>query len=313
MPSGGGSPRLWRMHISTAGENADKERATQQAVVAGALDTAVTLGALLAASSSVLLADFLKTSLEFVAVMLAWLSLRRIIHGRNHAFDYGIGKLESLSSVFVGVLMMLGVLVIVVNAVLNLLNPSHISGVGVYISAVAQLVFGAINTRMAWNARRLARQSASPIIAAQQQLFTSRAVGNAFIFLSLSLSMLLHDQAWSVYIDPIASLIVAGFIAFSAMGVFADSFNDLLDKTLDEELQLLITRELVEHFDQYEHIHGIRSRRSGSQVFIDIFLECAADRKVGEVQAFFDTLRTGLESKIPNSRVVVGLAGARVS
>lgn len=300
------------MHISTATENADKEAATRHALYAGVLDTAVTLGALLAASSSVLLADFLKTSLECIAVLLAWLALRRIVHGRNHAFDYGIGKLESLSSVFVGVLMMLGVLVIVVNAVLNLMNPSHISGVGVYISAAAQVVFGIINTRMALNARRLARLSASPIIAAQQQLFTSRAVGNAFIFSALSLSMLLHDHGWSVYIDPVASLIVAGFIAFSAMGVFTDSFNDLLDKTLDEELQMVINRELVDHFDQYDNLHGIRSRRSGSQVFIEIFLECNAERKVGEVQAFFDALRTSLESKIPNSRVVVGLSRTRV-
>ncbi len=312
MQAGAGSARLRHMHISTDGENADKERATQQALVAGVLDTVVSLGALLAASSSVLLADFLKTSLECVAVLLAWLSLRRIIHGRNQAFDFGIGKLESLSSVFVGVLMTLGVVVIVVNAVLNIMNPSHISGVGVYISGAAQLVFGVINTRMAFNARRLARQSASPIIMAQQQLFTSRAVGNGFIFASLALSMLLHGYAWSVYIDPIASLIVAGFIGFSAMGVFADSFNDLLDKTLDEELQLVITRELVAHFDEYENLRGIRSRRSGSQVFIDIFLEIAPDRKVGDVQSFFDTLRTGLESKIPNSRVVVGLAGGRV-
>lgn len=300
------------MHMSSDGENADKESATKHALYAGVLDTAVTLGALLAASSSVLLADFLKTSLECIAVLLAWLSLRRIIHGRNEAFDYGIGKLESLSSVFVGVLMMLGVCVIVVNAVLNIMNPSHISGMGVYISGVAQVVFGVINTRMALHARKLAKQSTSPIIAAQQQLFMSRAVGNVFIFLSLGLSMLLHGQTWSVYIDPVASLIVAGFIGFSAVGVFTDSFNDLLDKTLDEELQMVITRELVTHFDQYEALHGIRSRRSGSHVFIEIFLECDADRKVGDVQAFFDTLRTSLESKIPNSRVVVGLSRTRV-
>lgn len=300
------------MHPTPTGDNAAKESATRHALYAGGLDTVVSLGALLAASSSVLLADFLKTSLEFVAVLLAWLALRRIIHGRNHAFDYGIGKLESLSSVFVGVLMMLGVCVIVVNAVLNLMNPSHISGVGVYIGGVAQVVFGVINTRMALNAHRLAQHSPSPIIAAQRQLFMSRAVGNAFIFSSLSLSLLLHGHGWSVYIDPVASLIVAGFIGFSAIGVFTDSFNDLLDKSLDEEVQMLITRELVEHFDQYENLQGIRSRRSGSQVFIEIFLSCDPARPVGEVQAFFDALRRSLETKVANSRVVIGLAGTRV-
>ena len=75
---------------------------------------------------------------------------------------------------------------------------------------------------------------------------------------------------------------------------------------------MVITRELVTHFDEYDNLHGIRSRRSGSHVFIDIFLECDPERKVGEVETFFDTLRTSLESKIPNSRVVVGLARSRV-
>lgn len=301
------------MHIGSDGGNAGKEKATRRALYAGVLDTAVTLAALLAASSSVLLADFLKTSLEGIAVLLAWLSLRRIVHGRNEAFDYGIGKLESLSSVFVGVLMLLGVCVIVVNASLNLMSPSHISGPGVYISGVAQVVFGVINTRMALDAQRLLQAGPSPILAAQRQLFASRAFGNLFIFLSLACSMLLHDYPWSVYIDPVASLIVAGFIAVSAYGVFTNSFADLLDKTLDEELQMRITSELVAHFHEYDNLHGIRSRRSGSQVFVEIFLECDPERRVGDVQAFFDRLRTGLEAKIPNSRVVVGLSRTRIT
>lgn len=301
------------MHVSsTGGGNAEKEKATKNALYAGILDTLITLGALIAASSSVLLADFLKTTLEGVAVLLAWLSLRRIIYGKNEEFDYGIGKLESLSSIFVGVLMGLAVLIILGNSIRNILNPGHISGIGVYISGAAQIVFGVINTRMALNSRRIAKESPSPIIAAQQQLFTTRAFGNIFILLSLSLSMLLHDYSWSSYIDPVASIVIAGFIAFSAMGVFTDSFNDLLDKTLDEEYQMIILRELASHFDEYEDLHGIRSRRSGSHVFIEIFLEFDIDKKIGEVQIFMDTLRNDLESKIANSRVIISMSRERV-
>lgn len=300
------------MHVSSGGGNAEKEKATKNALYAGILDTGVTLAALLFSSSSVLLADFLKTTLEGIAVLLAWLSLRRIIYGRNQEFDYGIGKLESLSSVFVGVLMALAVLIIVGNSIKNILSPGHVEGLGLYISGVAQIVFGVINTKMALNSRRIAKVSPSPIITAQQQLFTTRAFGNIFILLSLSLSMALHDYTWSAYIDPVASLVIAGFIGFSAMGVFTDSFNDLLDKTLDEEYQMIILRELALHFDEYEDLHGIRSRRSGSHVFIEIFLECDKDKKVGDIQSFMDTLRKDLESKISNSRVIIGLSQERV-
>lgn len=125
--------------------NVSKEEAARTAAIAGAIDVLVTLSALIAAHSSVLLADFLKTSLEFVAVLLSWLAIRRIVGGTQHQFDYGLGKLENLSSLFVGSIMLLGMLVIVINAIANLLNPSHIAGIGVWISLTAQIVFGVIN------------------------------------------------------------------------------------------------------------------------------------------------------------------------
>ena len=45
--------------------------------IAAGLDLLFSLAALVAASSSVILADFLKTLLEFIAVLIAWLALRR--------------------------------------------------------------------------------------------------------------------------------------------------------------------------------------------------------------------------------------------
>ena len=78
-----------------------KESSTRTAVIAGAVDTLITLAALLAAQSSVLLADFLKTGLDFIAVLLAWLAMRHLARGAGDAYDYGIGKLENLSSLIV--------------------------------------------------------------------------------------------------------------------------------------------------------------------------------------------------------------------
>ena len=61
--------------------NSAKESSTRTAVIAGLADTLITLGALVASQSAVVLADFLKTLLEFVAVLLAWLAIRRIRAG----------------------------------------------------------------------------------------------------------------------------------------------------------------------------------------------------------------------------------------
>ncbi len=63
---------------------------------------------------------------------------------RGDVYDCGIGKLESLSRLSVAALMGLVFIVITVNAVRGLLSPSHVGGIGVTTSLVAQVVVGSI-------------------------------------------------------------------------------------------------------------------------------------------------------------------------
>ena len=287
--------------------SAHKESSTRTAVIAGAVDTMVSLGALLAAQSSVLLADFLKTSLEFVAVMLAWMAMRRLARGGGDAYEYGIGKLENLSSLFVAALMALVFLVIAVNAVRGLISPSHVGGIGVIISLVAQLVYGVINGWLWRRSLLAARTEESPLMESQAKLFFTKLFGNIFIFLSLALSLALADQAWSVYIDPIASLVIACSILMSAVGVFSSSVYDLLDGTLEEKDKLDIMRELVLHFHRYDMLYGVRSRRAGNRVFIDIHVGFEPDRRIGDVEQDIAAIRAGVMRHFKNACVTVVL------
>ncbi|MBL8539639.1 MAG: cation diffusion facilitator family transporter [Betaproteobacteria bacterium] len=285
--------------------NSAKESSTRTAVIAGLVDTLLSLGALIAAQSAVVLADFLKTLLEFVAVLLAWLAIRRIRRGAGATYDYGIGKLENLSSLAVAALMILVVLVIVANAVRNIVLPGHIGGAGVYLSLVLQVIYSGINGSLWKRAQRTVAEENSPIMAAQAKLFFTKLVGNVFIFISLAGSLALAGQAWSVYIDPVASLVIAGSILMSALRVLTTSCYDLLDGTLEEGDQLKITRELVAHFERYDMLYGVRSRRSGNRIFIDIFLGFDAGRRVGEVQREMEVIRKSVAAHFPNSVVTV--------
>jgi cation diffusion facilitator family transporter len=276
-------------------------------VIAGLVDTLVTFGALVASQSSVVLADFLKTALEFVAVLLAWFAIRRITRGAGATYEFGIGKLENLSSLAVAALMILVFLIIVGNAIRNIILPSHIVGIGIYVSLVLQVVYGGINGALWKHAQRAASGENSPIMAAQAKLFFTKVVGNVFIFVSLAGSLALADYSWSLYIDPIASLVIAGSILMSAVGVFSSSCYDLLDGTLEETDQLKILRELVNNFDRYDMLYTVRSRRSGNRTFIDIFLGYEPDRLVGDVMGEMEVIRKSVASHFPNSTVTIVL------
>ncbi len=296
------------MHVDTSMDTVSKEKGMRASLVAGVFDTAITGLAFLMASSSVLLADFLKTFIEMTALFLSWMALRRINKGADNLFEYGVGKLENISSMIIGMVMMASVLIIAGNAVRNLIHPGHVTGVGLWISIVGQAIYALVNGREAVKNRRLYQAHASPLFRSQSRLFLTRAIGNLFILVSVTLSMSLKSYHWSVFIDPVASLLIAGLILVATIGIFTSSFFDLLDRTLDEEHQMTILRELALFFDEYEHFHGIRSRRSGSRVFIEILLEFPAEAKVGHVQEVIEAIRRNIEAKITGSSVIVGLS-----
>ena len=119
---------------------------------------------------------------------------------------------------------------------------------------------------------------------------------------------MLHDYSWSVYIDPIASLIIAGTILLAAIGIFTSSFYDLLDRTLEEADQMVILRELTKQFDQYDEMHGIRSRRAGGKEFIEVFLGYDPERTVRDVQFCMSNIKEAVKQQFPDSSVMIVLA-----
>ncbi|TXT37284.1 MAG: cation diffusion facilitator family transporter, partial [Comamonadaceae bacterium] len=227
--------------------------------------------------------------------------------GASHKFNYGVDKLENLSSLLIGMLMLVCLLIIGGNAVLHILHPSSISGPGVWISMAVQVVYAFVNGNFYLKNKRMAKAQASPLLESQASLFFTKAFGNVFILLSLVSSLALANYSWSYYIDPVASLIIAISILVSAMGIFSSSVFDLLDRSLEESDQIMIMRELALHFDDYEVLHGIRSRRAGSQAFIEIYLEFAPEKTISEVQPVIDHLRANLVAAIPGAKVTIGL------
>lgn len=277
-------------------------------VVAGLCDTGLTVGAMIAANSSVLLADSLKTLLEFVAVLLSYLAMRRIHRGSGQQFDYGLHKLEDLASMLVAVLMLICLGVIVISATINLCRPSHITGWGVWVSLGGQIIYAFINGALWRKNRKAAQTNNSPVLQSQARLFATKTVANVFILVSLGASLSLAGYRWSHYIDPIASLAIAASILLPAVGIFSHSFYDLLDRTLEETDKLTIIGELGQFAGEFTDLHEIRSRRAGSVTFIDIILEFDEDRRVGDIQGVIAQIRRRIEAAIPSSRVTVGLA-----
>jgi cation diffusion facilitator family transporter len=300
-----GSPLL-----ATLGEYRVKERLVRISFLGGVVTVLLKLIATAIANSLTLLTDLLRNSGETLAYFFTWLTLRKIARGKALSYEYGYGKLESLSSLLVAGVMLLYLIIALHGAIMRFQHPVVIDRVE--MGFLVALASGGSSTWMWKRYYRLARQDRSPIVESQWRLSRAKAMANLCVVLSLGLSMGFSQYSWSVYIDPTATVVLAGFLVFSIYSIVSMNVFDLLDRALGESLQLIILRELTAYYDDYIAFHGMRSRRSGKHVYIDIFLQFDGKQTIAEVQEVTDKMKVALEQKIPGSHVVIAHATSRV-
>jgi len=262
--------------------------------------------------SIVLFADAVKCANEIIATFFAYLTIRKMAKGGAGAYDYGMGKLETITSVVTGGVMFVSLVIVFIIALYRVAVPAELVHDGVYLGIVLMVMGVSMNSWLWMKNYRFNQREPSPIMDSQWRLFRAKAFADFSVLVALIASMELSAYSWSLYIDPLASFVIAGFLLFSGYRVITSSLPDLLDKTLDEELQMVIVRHLAAFFNDYTALHGVRSRRSGSNVYIEIFLEFDGEKKMCEVQEIINRIKSSLEAHIPKSSVSIVPASSAV-
>lgn len=253
--------------------------------------------------SIVLFADAIKCGNEIIATFFAYMTIRKMAKGGAGTYDYGMGKLETMTSIITGGVMFLSLIIVFGVALYRIAIPEGLVHEGVMLGIILMVIGVSMNSWLWLKNFRFNRKEPSPIMDSQWRLFRAKAFSDFTVLVSLIASLELSAFSWSLYIDPLASFVIAGFLLFSGYRVITSSLPDLLDKTLDEELQMVIVRHLAVFFHDYTALHGVRSRRSGSNIYIEIFLEFDGEKKMCEVQEIINRIKISLEAHIPKSSV----------
>lgn len=284
----------------------DRERSVRTAWIMGIFSVIPDIIATIMSGSVAMLTDVFRTGTDTLASFLSWWTLRKMAHGKTREYNYGYGKMENLASLAVAAAMTLSFLIVIISAVERFHRPEPMKNItfGVVFISIA----GLVNAWCWMRNRRLARRERSAIMESQWRLFRAKTIINGCILAALISGKLLNEYHWSVYIDPITSLLLASFLLFSSYQIISMSVYDLLDRSIEESLKKDIYRDLEAYLGCQASLQGIRSRRSGSHIYIEIFLHFNKDCLMGDVQRIIEEITTSLERKIIGSQVVVGYA-----
>ncbi len=211
---------------------------------------------------------------------------------------YGHSKFETMAGlVIAGMLLVLG-FEIVVGAVGRFANP--VTPEVTIPSLIALIATLAINIIVTTLERRQG-------VKLQSQILISDAMHTrSDIYVSLGVLVTLAGVKLGLpaIIDPIASLIVAGFIFFAAWGIFRDTSGVLLDRSAEDCKRIEAIALKEEHV---KSVHKVRSRRAGVDLFIEMHVQMDPELSVEAshtcIHKIIAEIRRQLET--PTAQVII--------
>ena len=266
-----------------------------------------TLGAstigMLTSNSIVFVANFVIALTGALASALSLYTVRRIAGGVNLRNTYGYGRLEMMSTTVVALTMIMAVLFISYELAHKIDHPVAPEGglIGILLTSLSLV----LSTWLWFRNLQLARTEHAPIFEAMWRMMRMGALEDFLIIGAVGSSLLLSGFEWAYLIDVAASIVLIFIVVRSIGDILSGTLGDLIDRSLEERDEIVIVRELVNHFDDYEQIHGFRSRRAGSQVFVELFLEFHPDLTMGQVYAIIARIKDGIRGHFPNAQVLV--------
>ena len=294
------SVEVERETAAHAGEAALKNSVARLSIFAAAFLILIKTGTGWLTGSIAVWASLLDSTMDIFASLINYFAVRAASRPPDHDHDYGHGKAESLAGLFQAAVITFSGLFLIREAIMRMIypHPTHAETIGVATMIVSIFVSFALVAQL----RRAARLTDSPALSADAVHFASDVWTNGGVLFALAL---IYFTGWTI-VDPIISIAISIYILSSALSVGRESVDVLMDRRLPPEVDEQVA-EIVTRFrgDGVLGFHDLRTRRSGSQKFIDLHLEVERDQTLEEAHATSVRVLRTIETEIPRAKVQI--------
>lgn len=240
-------------------------RAAMLAVGANGLLMVLKISVGLIFGSVAVLGDGIDSAEDVLASALAFFTVRLALRPADEAHPYGRGKAESLAALSQAALIGGGAVFIAIAAVRRFDGGADVD-VAPSLAMMAMTIV--VNLAVAAYAMRAARISGSVAIAADVRHLLTNVVQAAAVIIALVLVGVTGNDVF----DPIVALLLAAYLAWVALSILRVALSELMDSALPDDEVAQLEACLEREGNGVRGFHGLRTRKSGRQKYIDLHI-----------------------------------------
>ncbi len=244
-------------------------------------------------------AQAVDSSLDIFAVVITFLTVGFAAKPADLEHPFGHGKAEDVAALIQAVLLLGAASVIIYSAIRRIIAGEVIqlteAGIGVMLVALITNLF------LSRHLFRVARQSGSVVLEANANNIRGDVYSTAGVMAGL---VMVRLTGLTIF-DPILALAVSLLILRATYNVGRMAFSGLIDVRLPKAEESLIIDCIREHTTQLAGFHEMRTRKSGSQRFIDLHLMLPKNVSIEEGHRMCDHLELDIKSRLSNANITI--------
>ena len=267
-------------------------------VVIGLIVLKVAVGAITGSLS--ILAQAVDSFLDLFAVAITFLAIHIATKPADEEHPFGHGKSENIAAIAQAILIFLASGSIIYSAVRRMQAGATLelteAGIGVMLVSIIASIF------LSRHLLKVSRATDSPALQANAHNIAADVYSAAAVLVGL---LVVRFTGLNI-IDPILALLVALFILKVAYDVIKNSFGGLVDVKLPAAEENNIKLAITEHFGgEVVNFHKLRTRKAGSQRYIDLHLVMPKNTSVEEAHQMCDHLEQDIRNRLPHADVTI--------
>ncbi len=243
-------------------------------------------------------AQAMDSFLDLFSIGITAIAIRFSVAPADEDHQFGHGKMESLAALIQAFLVLGAGAFIIYSAIQRIINQTAIEpDTGIAVMAVSIIASYFLSRHL----RRVAQATGSTAIEASARNISADVYSAASVLIGL---LAVRLTGWEI-LDPFIALIMATFVLKEGYKVIVKAFQELTDYMLPPEEQEILNKYIQEHKDQLVGFHALRSRRAGSERFLDLHLVMPPHLSVEEAHKICDQVEQDIKAKLPNTSIVL--------
>lgn len=274
-------------------------RAAIASLVVSVLLLAIKFAAFFLTQSAAIFSDAVESIANVLGASVAFYALLVAHDPADDDYPYGHGKIEFLSAMFEGSMVLLAGIFILFRTIDAIAHREWVQDqsvdLGLWLVALALLVNGGVGLFLV----RTGKRQGSMTLEADGKHLLSDALTSVAVLIALGLVRL---TGWW-YFDPLTALLIGGYIAWMGSGLMRRSAAGLLDRQDSRDRQLL-TAILDSHLGPAGKeprlcaYHKLRHRHTGRQHWIEFHLQVPKRQSVEDAHALAGQIETEIEAAL---------------